>query len=185
MTKDEFKTKLNATISAKTARILESKSDDEKYLNYFDGQSLTQTVREIFITRTNQLPRLIEQGLLLCEAILAPTIREKKRLIRAAITLGLGTAGIAMIIIAIAAILHWGAGITAIVVAIFIGSPTGGPIALLTVGFAVMFIAGYFVLSGNPQIDSQRFLDALRAALDKAIDQIWEEYQEALSQDKF
>ena len=181
MTKDEFKTKLNATIAAKTAEILESKPADQKYLGFFDAKVLTEMVRNIFRSKLETVPPIVEQACLLSEVILAPSTMEKAKLLRAVIAIGGGAAGLVLVLTAVGTALGWGAGVFHIIWFWLAGGTIGGPIMWGASGLAMIAICGYFALSGNPQKDSQRFLNALNGSLDKAIDAIWEGTHEALS----
>lgn len=94
---DKFKAALESTIDLKFAQVLQPKPDSEKFLSYVDAQILTASVRNIFKTVLAFTPPQVEAACLLSEAILAPSTQEKINRIKAAIGLGGGTTGIALV----------------------------------------------------------------------------------------
>jgi hypothetical protein len=47
---------------------------------------------------------------------------------------------------------------------------------------AIAAIAGYFALSGNPEKDTERFLEALKKSSQEAANAIWPEYNDRLEE---
>lgn len=183
MNNEEYKGLLESTIDAKFAEIMNGKVANERFLTYVDAVTLTTSVRNIFKNKLKITPPQVEAACKLSEAVLAPSGKERENLIRAAVGIGGGTAGIAMIIGGIGAALGWGAGVIAAVVAFFAGSSIAGPIGWITAGVAIAAIAGYFALTGSPQKDTERFMRVLKSSTSQAVDAIWPQYEEQLSQE--
>lgn len=183
MNADEFKGVLESTIDAKFAEIMNSKPPKEHFLNYVDSATLTTAVRNIFKNKLKVTPPQVEAACKLSEAVLAPTAKERQGLIKAAVGFGGGAAGIAMIIGGIGVALGWGAGAVASVTAFFMGSTIAGPVGWISAGVAIAAVAGYFALTGSPQKDTERFMRVLKNSINQAVDAIWHQYEEALSQE--
>lgn len=184
MTLDEFKGVLESTIDAKFAEIMNGKPAKECHLNYFDSLTLTTAVRNIFKNKLKVTPPQVEAACKLSEAVLAPSAKEREGLIKAAVGFGGGAAGIGMIIGGIGSALGWGASAVAFVTTIFMGSSMAGPIGWISLGLAIAAVAGYFSLTGSPQKDTERFMRVLKNSINQAVDAIWEQYKEALSQEQ-
>jgi hypothetical protein len=184
MTKEEFKAKLEATIDAKYAGIMSKKKPEHAYLTFIDASTLTATVKNLFKNKIQIAPPQIEAACTLSEALLAPSAKERENLIKAAVGIAGGTAGIAMIIAGIGAALGWGAGVVAAVVVFFVGAPVAGPIGWISAGVAIAAIAGYFALTGSPAKNTERFMKALKRSVQDAVDPVWEEYGEVLGRDE-
>lgn len=178
---DKFKAVLESTIDLKFAEVLQSKSDADKYLNYFEAQILTTAVRNIFKTILTLTPPQVDAACMLSEAILAPSVQKKQDQLKAAIGLAGGTAGIGMVITGIGVALGWGAGIVASVTAVFVGTSFAGPAGLILAGVMAAGIAGYFATTSNKHTDTERFVKVLKSSTSKAVEAIWAEHGEALS----
>jgi hypothetical protein len=183
MNNDEFNGLLESTIDVKFAQIMNGKAANERFLTYVDAVTLTTSVRNIFKNKLKITPPQVEAACKLSEAVLAPSGKERENLIKAALGIGGGTAGIAMIIGGIGAALGWGAGMISAAVAFFVGIPIAGPIGWISAGVAIAAIAGYFALTGSPQKDTERFLRVLKNSTSEAVDAIWAQYEEPLSQE--
>jgi hypothetical protein len=181
MTTEEFKTSLESTIDAKFAEIMKAKSADDRHLNYIDAVTLTTSVRNVFRNLLRVVPPQIEAACRLSEAVLAPTMAERQNLVKAAIAAAGGAAGIAMIIGGIGAALGWGAGVVAAVTSFFVGSAIAGPAAWIAGGVAIAAIAGYFALTGNKAVDTERFISVLKRSTTQAVDAVWTQYETELS----
>jgi hypothetical protein len=180
MNQDIFKAELNAVIDAKFAEIIKSKSADKQFFTYFDMLTVTTSVRNVFKNIISIVPPQIEASCKMSEAILAPTINEKKELIQKSVGIAGGTTGIAMVIGGMGAALGWGQGVVASVVAFFVGSSVAGPIGWIAGGVALAAVAGYFAFKGDESTNTERALAALKNALDQAVDAIWPEYGDKL-----
>jgi hypothetical protein len=62
------------------------------------------------------------------------------------------------------------------------GSSIAGPVGWISTGIAITAIAGYFVLTGSPQKDTERFMRVLKSSVNQAVDAIWPQYAAALSE---
>ncbi|MBC2596134.1 hypothetical protein H5P28_17840 [Ruficoccus amylovorans] len=181
MNVDEFKALLESTLDAKFAQIMSDKPAKERFLRYVDGITLTTAVRNIFKHKLKVTPPQVEAACKLSEAVLAPSGRERENLIKAAVGVGGGAAGIAMVIGGIGAALGWGAGAVAATTAFFMGSSIAGPVGWISTGIAIAAVAGYFVLTGSPQKDTERFMRVPKNSVNQAVEAIWPQYGEALS----
>lgn len=184
MQKHEFLSKLKVTIQAKFQEIMAGKPHDQKFLNYGDSETLCFVVQNVFRNRLNNVvPPQVEAACHLSKAVLAPSAKEKIRLIKAAVGLAGGATGMAMIISALAMALHWGASVTTLVIAFFTGTALTGPICIGAAGLAAIAIAGYFAFSGSPEKDTEHFLNALTGSVCKASEVVWDQHQDMLSRD--
>lgn len=177
-----FKVALVCTIDVKYAELMRGKGDADKFLTYVDGQTLTVAVRNIFRSALNSIPPQIEAACNLSDAILSPTADERIHRLKAAIGIGGGAAGIGMIIAAVGSALGWGAGIVATVSAFFVGTSMAGPLGWGISGLAVAGIAAYFATSSNKNTDTERFLKVLKNSTSRAVDVIWPEHEQLLSE---
>lgn len=180
MDKEEFKTRIRLTVDAKILELSGNKKD-KKYLTYNDACTVTHMVRNIFVTALDIVPNNVEAACLLSDAILAPTIKEKKELLKKAYGMSGLIMGIAMILYAIGTALGWGLGLIASMIAFFTGTSMLGPIATAASGAIILAITGYFVCSGDEEEVTEKYRKALESSLDAAIENIWDEYGEKLS----
>lgn len=179
--RDKFKAALESTIDVKVADIMRSKKESDVYLTYIDAQILTTSVRNVFKSALSVSPPQIEASLMLSEAVLAPSAKEKANLIKAAAGIGGGTAGIGIVIASIATALGWGASAGAGLAAFFTGTSFAGPIGWGVAGLSLAAIAGYFASTSNNQNDSERFIKVLKSSTAKGIDAVWDEHEAVLS----
>lgn len=179
--RDEFKAALESTIDVRFADIIRSKKEPDVYLTYIDAQILTASVRNIFKNALSVSPPQIEAALMLSEAVLAPSAKEKANLIKAAVGIGGGTAGIGIVIAAVGTALNWGASAWGVFVAAFSHTPVAGPIGWGVAGISLAVLAGYFASTSNNQTDTERFLRVLKNSTVRAVDAIWEQYESELS----
>jgi len=175
-----FTSALDSTIDVKFAEIMSGKADAEKCLTFVDGQILTASVRNVFKNAINVVPAQIEAACKLSEAILAPSVQEREQLIKSAVGIGGGAAGISMIIAGIGGALGWGAGIIASVTALFTTTSFAGPAGWAIAGVTLAGIAAYFATTSSHAIDTERFLNVLKSSIDRATEAIWPEYETAL-----
>lgn len=179
---DEFRGDLRSTIEAKIAERLEGKPAGQEYLVYSDAQILTTSIHNIFKYLLSFTPRQVSAACTLSKAILAPSKKEQQNLVKAAIGFSGGTVGIGMVISAVGVALGWGAGVIAGITAVFVGSSFAGPIMWGVGGLSLAAIAGYFAKTSSKEVDSERFINVLKMSTDKAIEAIWDEYGEKLSE---
>ena len=178
---EKFKAALESTLDLKIAELLQVKSDTGKYLAYADAQILTATVNNIFKNTLAFTPPQITAACTLSSAILAPSAKEKQNLIKGAVGLAGGTAGIGMVIGGVGAALGWGASMVAGVTAVFAGSSIAGPVGWVVAGVSLAAVAGYFAVSSNNETNTERFINVLKSSTAKAVDAIWPEHGEELS----
>jgi hypothetical protein len=180
--KDKFKCRLNNTIKAKFSELMQARPDSTaKGINYIEAQTLTTCVRNIFINRLGIVPPQVETACLMSEAVVAPDKISQMELIKAAIGIGGGAAGIGIVIAAIGTALGWGAGVIASVTAFFVGTAIGGPVLWAVAGVIIAGIASYYAFLGSNAELTQRFLNTLEKSTQSAVDVIWPEYGEKLS----
>jgi len=178
--KKKFEAALISTIDVKFAEIMKNKPENEPFLTFIDGQVLTGNVRNIFTSAIGVVPPQIEVACELSEAILAPTAEERTNLLKSAVGVGGGAAGIGMIITAVGSALGWGAGVVASVSTFFVGTSVAGPAGWAIAGIGVTGIAAYFATTSNKYKDTERFLNVLKTASCKGVDAIWSEHKEPL-----
>jgi hypothetical protein len=176
-----FSSALESTIDAKFCEIIHGKPATDRYLTYFDGQTLCASVRNIFKNALGTPPAQILAACSLSEAILAPTANEKQKLIKTAVAAGGGAAGIGMILAAVGTALGWGAGVLAGVSAFFVGSSMVGPIGWAVAGVTIAGVAAYFATTSNNITDTDRFIKCLKSATASAVNAIWAEHGAALA----
>ena len=176
--KEKFKLSCNHTIDLAFCKVINA---DGGLLTYAGGKTMLNTARNIFYDRLNMIPVEVEKGCLFAEALIAPSLAAKAKLLRAAIGIGGSIIGTIMILSAIATILGWGAGVWAAVVAFFVGGPVTGPLILAGAGMTVIAIAVYFALTGNETEKAEKFLKILKANCSVAVDEIWNEHGAKLS----
>ncbi|MGD1085047.1 MAG: hypothetical protein ABSA47_09900 [Verrucomicrobiota bacterium] len=201
LNREEFRTQLFGIIDAEVNRILESKrakgagganqpanpsgsasplgeTKSSRVLDYADALALTSSVRGIFVETIRVVPEQVEVACLMAEAFLAPTAAERRRLIKRAAKFG-GVAGISFIIAAALAAVGLAHGVIGLILAFLIGPHF--PFGLALAGVTLGAVAAYFALTGNPEVDTERFLKALKGGLGEAIKKIWAEHGEKLS----
>lgn len=177
----QFNAALGSTIDVKFAEIMSGKTDANKFLTFVDSQILTATVRNIFKNALDAVPPQVEAACKLSEAILAPSALEREQLIKSAVGIGGGAAGIGMIIAGIGGALGWGAGIIASVSAFFVGTSLAGPVGWAIAGITLAGIAAYFATTSNEAKDTERFMNVLKSSTSRAVEAIWPEHEAALA----
>lgn len=180
LSRARFTSALDSTIDVKFAEIMNCKTDTDKFLTFVDSQILTASVRNVFKNALDVVPPQIEAACKLSEAILAPSAQEREQLIKSAVGIGGGAAGISMIIAGIGGALGWGAGIIASVSAFFVGTSLAGPAGWAIAGVTLAGVAAYFATTSNQTKDTERFLNVLKNSTSRAIEAIWPEYETAL-----
>lgn len=182
MNKEEFKVLVQSTIDVSINEIVAKKTTENKALNYMDSKIISLKVRNLFSKYLTVVPNEIETVCLLTESFLSPSIKEKAELLKKAIGVGGGMAGLAAILAGIGAGLGWGAGVISAVITFFTGVAIAGPIGLIVGGIGISVIAGYFALSNDEFKNDESYRKALKESLNKAIDGIWEKDKNKLSQ---
>ena len=176
--KEKFKLSFNHTIDLAFCKIVNA---DGGTLTYAGGKTLLNTARNIFFDRLNMIPVEVEKSCLFTEALLAPGLLKKAKLLKAAIGIGGSVTGTMMILGAIATALGWGASVWATIVTFFVGGLVAGPLILAGTGMAIIGIAVYFALTGDEAEKAEKFLKILKANCNTAVDEIWNDHGAALS----
>lgn len=176
--KDNFKRAFNHTIDTNFCNILDANGGT---LSYAGGKSLINIARGIFYNKLKSIPVEVEKGCLFSEVLIAPSIMEKARLLRAIIGIGGTIAGTMMILSALAAVLGWGTSVWAAIAIFFTGVSLLGPLLLGSTGMAIIGVAVYFAMTGNDAEKADKFLKALKSNCNAAVDNIWDEYGAELS----
>ncbi|MBM3273125.1 hypothetical protein FJY94_07785 [Candidatus Kaiserbacteria bacterium] len=73
---------------------MNDKANGDRFLTFTDSQILTASVRNLFKNALDAVPPQIEAACKLSEAILAPSATEREQLIKSAVGIGGGAAGI-------------------------------------------------------------------------------------------
>lgn len=175
-----FNAALGSTIDVKFAEVMSGKTDSNKFLTYVDSQILTATVRNVFKNALGVVPPQVEAACKMSEAILAPSALEREQLIKSAVGIGGGAAGIGMIIAGIGGALGWGAGVIASVSAFFVGTSMAGPVGWAIAGITLAGTAAYFATTSNQTKDTERFMNVLKSSTGRAVEAIWPEHEAAL-----
>lgn len=179
--RDKFKAALENTIDIKFADVMRTKTGESVYLTYVDAQILTAAVRNVFKHLLHITPPQVESALMLSEAVLAPSALQRLQLIKSAVGTGGAAAGIVIVLGAVGTALGWGASATAGFITFFTGAHLLGPLAWAASGLALAGFAGYFAMTSNNQMNTERFLKVLKNSVLKSIDAIWEEHEVTLS----
>ena len=177
---ERFKSALDCTIDVKFAEIMSGKTGTDKSLTYVDGQILTASVRNVFKNALNVVPPQIDAACKLSEAILAPTNVEREQLLKSAVGIGGGAAGIGMIIAGVGGALGWGSGLIASVATFFVGTSLAGPAGWAIAGITFAGIAAYFATTNNSASAMERFLRVLKSSNSRAVEAIWSKYETEL-----
>lgn len=181
MNENKFTASLVSTVEAKFGELMAAKKEENRFLTYIDGTAMSAAVRNIFKNRVGTVPEQIDAACNISLAVLAPSQAERIKLLKAALGVTGGIAGMAMILSGIGAALGWGAGVVATITAFFIGIPMAGPIGWIACGTGLAAIAGYFSFSGNHAKSTEKYLNCLKAGLERAMPIVWQEHGEALA----
>ncbi|MDX9914217.1 MAG: hypothetical protein RBS77_06580 [Candidatus Moranbacteria bacterium] len=183
MNEEMFTARVLETIDVKFGEIMALKKEGDKTMNYVDSETISASIRAIFRKKLLIVPAQIEATLELSKAILAPSNTERIRLIKKVVGLGGGLGGLAMVIGGIGVALGWGAGVIAAVTAFFTGAAVAGPIGWVVGGVGIAAIAGYFAFSSDEAKNTEKYLDALKNGIKKAMPYVWKENGEKLSEE--
>ena len=171
--KQAFKTLIEGAISEKCTEL--TRQNDGK-ISYNEAKNIVHFVEMVFVKHLGFTPKQITAACSLALTFLAPTTKEKVKMLKTVVSTMSGICGLAAIIGGVGLACGWGAGTVAAVVAWFTGTSMLGPFAWIVSGTSVIVIAGYFYFSSDDAKDAERFEKVLKGGLDKAIDEIWREY---------
>ena len=175
--KQAFKNRICGAINEKCTVLTNANGK----ITYNDGKNIVQFVNMVFLDYIKLVPKEIVVACDLSLTVIAPSVKERKLLIKKVTTTIGGLGGLGAIITGIGMALGWGAGTVAAVTAWFTGVSLFGPVAWIVSGTAIAAIAGYFYFSSDDASMSANFERALVKGLDKAIDEIWGEYGDAIA----
>jgi hypothetical protein len=178
----QFKDTLKSTVDIKISERLAKKPAEKPYLDFVDAQIITTYVHNIFKKSLSFTPRQVSAACALSKAVLAPSEKDRQAMVKSAVGFAGGTAGIGMVISAVGTALGWGAGIIATMTALFVGSSFAGPIMWGVGGLSLVAVSAYFARTSSHQTDTARFIDVLQASLEKAVEAIWDEHGEKLTE---
>lgn len=166
------------------------KEEDPAVLSMLDAATITNYVRGVFMQRLQCVPEQIEAACVLSEATVAPSTIMRLKLIKRAIGIGGGLAGLGTIAGAIMVALGVGtvttapaiwASIVAYFTATTMSTPVLGPLAIGLLGAGVAGVSIYFAASGDAAERAEKFRKALTESCKKAVAQCWDEFGEKLS----
>jgi hypothetical protein len=111
-----------------------------------------------------------------------PGESERKRLVQEASALGGGAAGMGMVIGGVGMALGWGQGLIQSVIVLIMGGPVLWPVLLVLGGLTLGGVAAKLYFSKEtPAETAARAAKALLGGVNKAIEELWDEYGELLS----
>ena len=175
--KQAFISRINGAIRTKCTELTKEKNA----ISYNEGKGIVQFVDMIFINFLGFVPKQIQSTGSLALTFIAPSLKEKKKMIKNVFSTMSGIGGLAAIVNGIGIALGWGAGTVATVGAWFTGTSMSGPIGWISAGASLTIIAGYFYFSSSDAKDAEKFETVLIGGLEKAIDEIWGEYGEKIT----
>ena len=176
MTKKKFTTRLLNTVDYEINAAIADKTEDNKHIGYLDAVRLSDIVGQATEDQFGEAPPAVEAVCTLCEAIMSPTHADRIKKIKAVLATVGTSGGLAMVILAIGTALGWGAGMIATATAFFCGTSILGPIGWATAGMAILTISGYFALTCNETVKTERYHAALKDGLKEAINSCWKDY---------
>ena len=155
-----------------------SKAEGQKFLNYLDVQTISQSVRNVFINQIGFVPNEIDSCLRECESEITP--KHSWKILAVLICI----AGLGIIFKELAVIFKWGISLVArIFIFLFKGISMLGPIAWIGIGCFLVIMAGYIAFSSNdPNKNNKKYMDKLRNDLKKAVHEAWKEISGKLSE---
>lgn len=174
MTLDQITVNMDMIIQNEISGILSTKPQDRQYLNYLDMRQVCSTVKRYCIDSMGEIPQEVEMACCLAEAVLAPDKKDKKQLVKQAVSLASGAGGVTCIVAGIGGVLGWGTGVLAAVTAFFIGTSLTIPVIAITGGLVLSGIAGYFMFHDDAPTLSNKAIKALSKGVEKALTAYWE-----------
>ncbi len=177
--KELFKSNLAYAIKGKYQEVL--KASGTGSITYMGAEDVALFVRKVFRDKLGTVPKLVEAACLTSCAILAPNKEVRRKLVKKAVGIGGGVAGIGMVITGIGTALGWGAGMIHTVIVFFTGASLAGPIGWVVGGLSVAAVAGYFAVKSDAPNLSEKFCNAFVESTGNAVDKIWNEYGDKLA----
>lgn len=176
--KESFKDGLINSVIKKQLVVLNNSNGQ---FGYNEGKIVVCSVNDFFVKNLGFVPKQIKVACDLSLVFLAPSAKDKEKLLKNLVTGAAGIAGIAAIIGGIGLACGWGAGVIATIVAWFAGTSIAGPIGWVVAGVSLAALATYFYFQDDNATDAEKFEKVLIGGLDKAVDEIWAEHGIKLS----
>lgn len=171
-----FSTEILLGIDKTVAKIISGKPQGEKYLTHPEFQQVTIEVRENFDKAFGKVPKLVEAACLMAESVIAPSKRERARLLKSAVSVGGGVTGITLVLAGVATALGWTTGALGFVTAFFVGASLN-PLFTIAGGAALTALVGYFMIAtGKPAAVSDKAVRVLKSSLVKSESHIMEDF---------
>ncbi len=179
--REKFKSMLVSMVDGNVANIARNKDPKEQHMSYIDAKMLSAQISNFFLQKIGSTPPQIGVALNLSEAVLAPSTAERIQLIKAAVGIAGGVAGIGLVVNGIFLALGVGAGLIASIQAFFVGVAVSGPLGWILGGITLATLAGYFALMGSDErAKTEEYIKVLKVGLSSAVDAIWPEHGKAL-----
>ena len=149
---------------------------------YNEGKIVVSSVNDFFLKNLGIIPKQIKVACDLSLVFLAPSVKEKKKLLKDILLMAGGIGGVAAILGGIGMAAGWGAGLIARFIAWCVGTSWSGPIGWIIGGVTLATLASYFYFKKEDgATDAEKFEEVLIGGLDKAVDEIWAEHGIKLS----
>ena len=170
--KEAFKSSLTSAIREKCTEL----TSKNGRISYNDGKGIVEFVNLVFLKRTETVPKQVKAACDLALFMIAPSVSEKRKLIKDIIAAALGPAGLMAIIAGIGQVLGWGIGPIMAIWQWFVGVSLLGPMGLIAGGVSLAVVAGYLHFSSSDATEAEKFERSLIGGLEGAIDSIWNRY---------
>lgn len=164
-------------------KLLCSRPEGRQHLTYEDAICISDGIRSIFRDRIGQVPGEIQAALHLGEAVLSPSKLKRVQLVRTALVAAGGGVGLMILLQAMASALGWGLGVFMALKAWLFGSSMAGPISWGVTGAVLVGIAGYLSFTDDMTCATERYRNALKAALRESVHRIWDRHGKELALD--
>jgi hypothetical protein len=177
--KESFKDGLMNSVIRKQLVVF---NNNNGQFGYNEGKIVVSSVNDFFLKNLGIVPKQIKVACDLSLVFLAPSAKEKEKLLKDILLIAGGIGGIAAILGGIGMAAGWGAGVIAKIIAWFAGTSMSGPLGWIIGGITLATIVGYFYFKKEDgATEAEKFEKILIGGLDKAIDEIWAEHGIKLS----
>ena len=152
------------------------------FMDQDDFGAVVGHICHAFERRIGREPPLVKAAGLMAQAAMEPKKTKREELVKKAAAVTGGATGIGMVITSMGLALGLGQGAIHGLIAFFVGSAVGGPVALGVAGATLAAVAGWLLLGkDDPKARAERATKALLEGLDAAIDEAWGKYGDQLS----
>ncbi len=182
MTSEENKQAYKTRILGGVSQMCTQTTAHKGRIDYNDGKGIVSKIEMINTRFLGYCPWQIDAANKLALTFIAPSLTEKIKLLRHVLSVVAGMGGIVVILSGIGMAAGWGVGTLAAIKAWFIGTSMMGPIGMMIGGTTLATLAAYFYFGSNDAKTAEKFENCLVNGLDKAIDQIWPEKGESISE---